>query len=266
MKRVLKSRLSILAAFAVLAAAGCGGDGNNPTPSANGAINFSGAEAAAATSNESVNVPATGGAEVSTTIGDAIIPSGAPTNEGTVSAGETLATFPAGVGLLGNFAAGSTLRVNGVTNSGAQLGADGLSDQALAFPVSTEGTPYTLAFPAGTLDTTRALSVGEFVFSGKWYVSFEPLRFSIPVPTGLSGTIPNNGQNAKGADVVATFLPGCNGRTATLRIVYGGGTGFVLEQTRTIANNSVRFTNFQEDSVNVPNSGVSSVSLTVGDL
>lgn len=262
MKRVLKSRLFILAALAVVAV-GCSGSGSNPVIAANGGVNFSGAEADAATATTDTAIPAAGGAEVSTSEGDAVVPSGAGS---TVQAGDTLAVLPAGIGLLGDFAAGSTLRVNGVTNSGAFLGTDGLSDQALAFPVSTEGTPYTLAFPAGTLDTTRALTVGEFVFSGKWYVFFEPLSFSIPVPTGLTGTIPNNGQNAVGADVTATFLSGCNGRSATLRIVYGGGTGFVLEQTRTIANNRVRFNNITQDAVNVPNSGVSSVRLTVGDL
>lgn len=266
MKRVLKSRLSIFAAFAVLAVAGCGGsNGNNPVPSANGAINFTGAEAASGFASESAVVPASGGATVSTGEGNVVIPSGAVAGGSTVSSETPLAIFPAGVGFPGSYAAGSTIRVNGVTNSGAPTGTDGLTDAALAFPVSTTGTNYTLSFPAGTLNTSRDLTVGEFVISGKWYVSFDPIQFSIPVPTDFTGTIPNNGQNAVGADVTAYF-ENCDGRQATLRIVYGGGTGFVLEQTRTIANGQVRFNNITTDSVSVPNSGVSSVSLTVGDF
>lgn len=265
MKRVLKSRLSVLSAFAVLAVAGCGGGGNNPSPSANGAINYEGVPAASGFASESTPVPATGGATVSTGEGDVLIPSGAVAGGSTVSSETPLAIFPAGIGFPGTYAAGSTLRVNGVTNSGAATGTDGLTDTALAFPVSTEGTLYTLSFPAGALNTTRDLNVGRFDLVGRWYIFFEPLSFSIPVPTSIEGTLPQNGQNARGADVVATFI-GCNGRTATLRVVYGGGTGFVLQQTRTIEDGQVRFTNLTEDSVPVPNSGVESVTLTVGDL
>lgn len=265
LKNVLKSRLFILAALAMVAV-GCSGSGSNPVIAANGGVNFEGAEAEPGSVTSDAVVPATGGTSVATTEGEVVIPSGSAPAGSTVSTSDTLAILPAGVGLLGAFNANSTLTVNGVANSGASVGSDGLSDTALGFPVSTEGTPYTLSFPAGTLDTTRGLTVGQFVFSGKWYVFFEPLSFSIPIPTGLTGTIPNNGQNAVGANVVATFLPGCNGRTATLRIVYGGGTGFVLEQTKTIANNRVQFSNLTQDTVNVPNSGVSSVALSVGDL
>lgn len=257
MKRVLKSRLTILAALAVVAA-GCGGGGSNPVPSANGGVNFSGAETVPTTASSDAVIPATGGVVVSSGEGDVVVPSG---SGATVTAGSDLATLPAGVGLLGSFAAGSTLTVNGVTNSGLSLGTDGLSDQASGFPVADGGTNYTLAFPAGTLDTTRALTVGSFVLTGRWYV--RP-TLSIPVPISLSGTIPQNGQNAVGADVVATFLPGCNNRSATLTVTYGNG--FVLQQTRTIAANQVRFTNFTTDSVSIPAGGVQEVRLSVGPL
>lgn len=257
MKRVLKSRLFILAAFAVVAA-GCGGGGSNPVPSANGGVNFEGTPAVGASASEDAVIPATGGTTVTTSEGEVVVPSG---SGAAVTTDTDLVILPAGLGFLGSFSADSTLRVNGVANSGVGLGSDGLTDQVVGLPATAAGTSYTLAFPGGTLDTSRALTVGEFTFSGKFY--FGGGILSIPVPYALSGTLPQNGQNAVGAAINATFL-GCNGRSATLTVTYGNG--FVLQQTHVITNNQALFSNMTTDSSSVPAGGVQEVRLVVGDL
>ncbi|MGV3615345.1 MAG: hypothetical protein ACO1SV_08430 [Fimbriimonas sp.] len=168
-------------------------------------------------------VPATGGVNVQTGEGASIVPSGA------LPAGTTESTtYP-------------------------------ISNSRFPFPPRP---PYTLSFPAGRLNT-RDLDVQRFELVGNWSILFEPLSFSIPVPTGMTGTIPQNGQNAVGSDITATFI-GCDGRTATLVIDYGNG--FTLQQTRTITDDKARFRNLTTDSTNVPGVGVETVRLTVGAL
>ncbi|MGV3615344.1 MAG: hypothetical protein ACO1SV_08425 [Fimbriimonas sp.] len=261
MKIVTRSRFLFLAALAV-AAVGCGGGGSNPTlDEATGVINYVGATPTPSAPEAAVVVPASNGVVVSTGEGEALIPSGAVPAGTTVDGEDTLAVFEAGFGFPGVFSPTAQVRVNGVAQSGALVGTDGLTDQAIAVPVSEAGITHTLSFPAGTLDT-RMLDVGSLNFEGSFYI--RNARIISPIPTSLAGNIPNNGENAGGTHLTATFLEGNNGRTVTLRVVYGNG--FVLAQTRTISNDKVRFANLTTDTTSVPGNGVESISFIVGDL
>ena len=84
------------------------------------------------------------------------------------------------------------------------------------------------------------------------------------MPIAVVGRIPGNGENAVGSVVTATFGPYNNGRSATLTVDYGNG--FSLHQSTTISNNIAAFNNLQQDSSNVPATGVETVSFAIGDL
>jgi hypothetical protein len=249
-------RLFVLGAVA--AAFGCGGSSDRITP-AGGAVNFAGGAATLSQPTETKTVPGQGGTFVATAQGNVIVPSGV--TDPTVTPNTFLAVLPAGFGFRGAFTPGADLVVNGVTNSGARVGIDGLLDHPVGLPVTEAGVPYTLSFPDGTLDT-RALTVANFVFEGTFYLRTN--QVISPVPISLTGSIPNNGENAVGAHISATFSAGNNGRSATLTIDYG--TGFVLQQTKTIANNAVSFSDLSMDTQNVPNTGVQTIKLAIGNL
>jgi len=190
----------------------------------------------------------------------------------TVDSSTQLAIIPAGVGFPGTFGGSSQMGVNGTSNSGVGVTTGGLTASNIALPVTpgSAGTLYTLTFPQGDIDTNarrahpNILTIRELSFTGKFYVFTNPLRIVSPVPTNLAGTIPNNGQNAVGSHVTASFGPGNDGRSATLLINYGNG--FALRQTRTITSSLANFTDLTYDRVSVPQTGVRLVSFTIGDL
>lgn len=256
------NRLSYLAGVAaIFLTVGCGGSKNNVSGTgSSGQINFGG-EQGTSTSFNVPTVPATGGTTVTAGGETIVVPSGSNFSGTPIGSTASYAIIPAGTGFTGTFSPGSQVTVNGVPTSGAVVGTDGKLDLALALPATTAGTSYDLKFPGGTVDT-RALTIQSMSFSGKFYLN--PL--SIPVPYTLAGKIPNNGENAAGADVTAFFV-GCNGRTATLTIYYTANhtTGFKLQQTQTIASDKARFRNFTTDAQNVPATGVDEISLVVGD-
>ena len=274
----------ILSLSAVVLVAGCAGNASSSQPTASGNLNFGGASTVSTTSTSNTTVPSSGGTSVSTsdsgTGNTAIVPSGAVAPNTTIPSGTQFAVIPAGVGFTGTFDSGLMIGVNGTTNSGVGVSHSGSTATNIALPLTNgaNGTSYALTFPGGTLSTALKASVGltkvtpdvltiqATSFTGKFYVLIQngkPVIVS-PVPAAITGRIPNNGQNAVGSVVTAAFGPGNIGRSATLAIDYG--TGFVLRQTKKIANNSVTFADFQQDGSNVPSSGVKLVAFTIGDL
>ena len=273
MKSALGARVGVLVVCAALLA-GC--DGGSSTTATTGPSNtVRGATTqGAATASTPITVPTAGGASQTVTVGGvsetAVVPSGAATN---VAAGSPLAVVQSGSTLLaGSFAANAPLSVNGVSNSGVTTNADGSVVQNIALPIdAVNGTDYAFALPQGNVQTralaaatarTRALTVHATTFSGRFY-SRGGVTIS-PLPTGVTGKIPNNGENASGSQVTATFGAGNDGRTARLTVNYGNG--FVLDQTQTIKGGLVTFQNFATDASNVPISGVASLALAVGPL
>ena len=272
--------LTILAATAIV---GCGGSSSVGT-SQTGNVNYSGTTTVSTTSSLSATVPATGGATINTNYGTAIIPSGATAAGTVIPAGTNLAITPSGFGFNGNFSGGGQVIVNGVNPSGVIVGSNGLTLSNIALPVSNgangtpNGTAYTIQLPAGTLNTNapsiktsgfkpQVLTVQSIIFSGKFYVQIINGSADVvsPVPTNLVGSLPNNGQNAAGSSITATFGPGNAGRSATLFIDYGNG--FTLSQTKTISSGeTATFSDFAQDTSNVPSTGVNTVSFTIGDL
>jgi hypothetical protein len=251
--------------LAVAVLAGCGGSGGDSVSPATGNLNFDGAATLTALLTGDRVIPATGGVSAATTEGQVLIPSGSVDAGTNLPEGTAVAIIPAGVGFDGAFNLGASLTVNGVSNSGAAVASNGHLTLPIGLPVpaGVEGINHTISFPSGHLDT-RDLTVQRFVISGKYYLRGGPTRIISPLPVSLSGRIPNNGQSAVNSDVTAMFGPENNGRSATLTIDYG--TGFTLSQTKVIANNQVRFANFNGDSQPIPSTGVAEVRLNVGDL
>ncbi len=280
-KHILKRHSILIASLIAVATVGCGGESVEPGPPASGVVTFSGSATVSGASTTSTNVPASGGSTVATdnagTGGSAVIPSGAVPAGTTVPAGTNLAIIPSGTGFPGSFSSGSSLTVNGVTDSGIGVSTSGQTTTNMALPVATgpAGTFYTLTFPAGDLQTIpapsiakqpRVLTIQQTVFTGRFYIiiSGGTPKVISPVPGTIAGVIPNNGQNAVGSNVLSTYGPGNNGRKATLTINYG--TGFQLKQTRVIANNQARFLDLTFDKQTVPATGVALVQFDVGDL
>jgi hypothetical protein len=148
-------------------------------------------------------------------------------------------------------------------DSGITIDQQGALIQNLAVPVTdgVNGTPLNLSIPQGNV-TGRVLTVHHWRISGLIYIRGG--QVIIPIPTNLNGVIPNNGENAAGSFMETTWWPGNNGRHATLRVEYGNG--FVLNQTKTIANNFTKFENIVQDASDVPGNGVDLVALRVGSL
>jgi len=255
----------IAALCAIVGMSGCGGSGSTSPSFPTGTLNFNGAATTADTSTATSTVPATGGTTITTTGGlTAVIPSGVAPAGTTYPAGTQFAIIPIGVGFPGAEPAGSQLSINGVANSGALVGTNGLLTVNVALPVTAAGIDYSITFPNATLSTTKVLTIAQITFSGKFYLLLGPVRVVSPVPTNLSGRLPNNGQNAAGSQVTSLFGNGNNGRATHLKVDYG--TGFLLNQAQTIASSKANFANFSFDGQNVPNNGVQLVAFEVGDL
>ena len=261
---------------------GCGGS-NSVAPTPIGAVLYPVTTADGSTLTQSAVVPDSGGVQVvtgdSATGGNAIIPSGAVAAGTALGAGTQLAVIPRGFGFEGSFTAGSQVTVNNNANSGITVGPGGLTTQNVALPVTdgTNGTPngtfYSISFPSGSLNTIsptvkkfspKLLTIQTTQFNGQYYVLVVNNQVQVisPVPTSISGAIPNNGQNAAGSVVACTFGNGNNGRSTTLHIDYGNG--FTLSQVKVIANNRVTFRDLQSDSSNVPKTGIRLLEFTVG--
>lgn len=282
----MKRSLAFVSAAAILLTVGCGGGGSSDnTPTASGNANFTGSETGTGTTGKAVGVPSTGG--VTTKLSDGtsvVIPSGVLPGGTSVSGTTDLAIIPAGVGFSGSFASGTAITIGQVSgtgvvsgevaNSGATVGTDGLLTVTAALPVTdpVNGTEYELGFPEGDLDT-RALTVKRFRLRGRFYLRTISGKKTIisPIPTALSGKLPNNGENAVGSTMTATFGAGNEGRVATLRIQYTKGAGsFILSDTKTISlvggKPKVTFSDIAKDAKNVPATGVWEVRLTLGPL
>lgn len=261
-----KSHLLRLATLgAVIASIGCGGSSSTTTQPATGTLNFSGGDQVQTTPTTTTTVPATGGSTISTAAGGtAVVPSGSVPAGTTVDPSVPVLIVPKNTGFTGTYTSGVSLGVNDATDTGAAVSTSGLLAQDVALPITdpVNGTPYTLTFPAGTLNTSRDLTVKQTTLSGRIYIRNNMIIS--PIPTDLAGTLPNNGQNAVHTAVIASFGAGNDGRTATLTVDYG--TGFVLHQTKTISNNGVTFQDLTTDTQSVPSTGVKLVSLAVGPL
>lgn len=257
------SSLGVAAFAAIFVMTGCGGNGTTHLPS--GRANYVGSATVATTTTESATVPATGGATVTTEAGTAVVPSGVAPAGTTYPSGTPMALIPINTGFRGSVPAGSQVTVNGVADSGGTVQTNGLLGVNLVLPVTEAGTSYTLRYPASTLDTSRVLNVQEMIFKGTFYLRTSPVRVISPVPFDIVGSLPNNGENAFGSFMNVTWGAGNVGRKATLFIDYGNG--FSIQQTQTIdANNYAAFKNLFIDPSKVPNTGVKTVSFTVGDL
>lgn len=277
----MKRSLALVSAAAILLTVGCGGGGSDSTPDATGKVNFTGAETVttALPAGVTTTVPATGGsAPVTAADGSSIvIPSGVLPAGATVTSTTDLAVIPAGVGFAGTFASGTAITfgsvagdgtvTDGPDNSGAGVSSSGLLSVNVAVPIldPVGGSEYEINFPEGDLDT-RVLTVKRFKLRGKFYKRNG--KVVSPIPTGFSGNLPNNGENAAGSNITATFGAGNNNRKATLYIQYtsNANTSFKLTQVKTIAANKVTFTDVFKDAAAVPSNGVFLVRLTLGNL
>lgn len=253
------SAAAVVAAFGVLA--GCAGSSSAPVQAP--VALAGGAETKSATTAAAIAAPPAGGTTTTVSVGGVdttvTVPAGAPA----AAAGSNLGVLPSGSqALAGTYTAGAAVKVNDQTNSGLTVDATGHLNQNAALPATAAGVFYKLEFPAVTL-ASKVLDVASYEVSGTWYIGGG--IFSVPLPLNLSGNLPNNGQNAAGSSATVTFLPGCNGRTATLKVTYGNG--FVLgPKTKTISGNAVTFSDLSTDSSNVPAGGVQKVELMVGPL
>ncbi len=241
---------------------GCS-SGSSTTPTSGPSNSVTGKTTqSSATATSLVTVPQAGGTTQTLTVSGQQITAVVPSGAADVSVGAPLAVVQRGSApLSGSYPPGASITVNGVANSGLTIDSTGAIAQNAALPVDpTVGTDYTLALPAGDLQT-RALTVQKTNFSGRYYVRNGVLVS--PFPISITGKIPNNGENAAGSKVTATFGTGNNGRAAHLTIDYGNG--FVLDQTQIIASNQVTFQNFSPDASNVPAGGVASLTFAVGN-
>lgn len=194
-------------ALSALLLSGCGGSSGSvhvPTQTS-GTLNFRSGATTTDTISSTVIVPASGGIQETTAGGQTVIvPSGATFNgSSTIPAGTNYAIIPAGTGFVntpGSIPVGTEISINGVANSGATVNGVGQTTMAIALPVATgsAGTSYTLSFPDATLDTSRVLTIQNISFTGAFYISLSPFQIISPIPTSITGTIPNNGQNAGG--------------------------------------------------------------------
>ncbi len=216
---------------------------------------------AAATSTSLISVPPTGGTTQTIAVNGQQVTAVVPSGSASVGAGAPLAVVMSGSApLSGVYPSGAAIAVNGVSNSGLTIDATGAIVQNAALPVDpVQGTDYTIALPQSSLQT-RALTIQTTNFSGRFYVRNGVLVS--PFPTNITGKIPNNGENAVGSKVTATFGAGNDGRAAHLTINYGNG--FVLDQTQFIASSQVTFQNFSTDASNIPANGVASLTFAVG--
>lgn len=253
-----------MATFVLSGITGCGGGKNAIPANSGGGFSFTGAEASLGYSSTSAVVPVTGGASITASgySGTTIVPSGVLPAGTTLGTDTPYAIIPAGIGFAGTILSGQGVTVNGVTTSGATVGSNGLLLQNVAIPVTEAGTPVTMTFPAQDVTLSRVLTIREISFAGSFYLLRNPVRIISPVPSDITGRIPNNGENAAGNSLTATWGAGNSGRTATLDIDYG--TGFKLHQERVITNNKATFSNLTQDASNVPSSGIKSIKLSIG--
>jgi hypothetical protein len=271
MSRTLKVLGSAVALIGVLSFVGCSSGSNNTT-----ALNrvAGGSTTAQGTLVANTVIPAngitaqfnSGGAVV-----NAFIPGGFVANATNatpfliIKAGsQPFAAVFNGNGQLGVSTARALAQALANNNvGGAVINAQGVLQVDVAIPLTggAAGTFVALALPLNSVQT-RALDIASVTFEGKVY--FIGGNIISPIPLSISGTIPNNGENAVGGDVTCTFGAGNNGRHANLRVEYGNG--FILNQTQTIANLSARFRDMETDAQNVPGNGVSLVAFTIGDL
>lgn len=271
MSRTLKVLGSAIALIGVLSFVGCSSGSTNQT-----ALNRVAGSSTAVQGNLVANtvIPANGTNaqfNVGGAVAQAFIPGGFVANANNttpfliIKAGsQPFAAIFNGNGQLGVATARALAQALANSNAGgAVINSQGVLQTDVAIPLTggAAGTLFALALPINSVQT-RALDIASVTFEGKAYITGG--NIISPVPTSIDGTIPNNGENAQGADVTTTFGTGNNGRTANLRIEYGNG--FVLNQTQTITNLSARFRNIQADAQNVPSNGVSLVAFTIGDL
>jgi len=222
-----------------------------------------------------IPVPAAGGTEVKVLVGGkevaVIVPSSTITDN--IPPGAVISVIETGSALIqGDFGDGAALGIGGDLasagaslsgkTSGITLGALGNLVQSLGIPIAPgpTGTRIVLSLPQGNVKT-RDLTIGTQIIDGRTYV--RGANVISHVPLSVTGTIPNNGENAAGAQETCIWGAGNVGRAVTLDVVYGNG--FSLHQSRSIdANNTAVFRDLTVDTSNVPAGGVQSVTLTVG--
>jgi len=286
MSRLLSYACAATLFAGLIAVVGCGGGGGESSLGASGTISGRTSQSVSTAPSTPTTVPTTGGLTISlpvvapngtTTTQQVTIPSTAifatvPANSPlfVLNAGSALlnGTFASGVGIGGDLASSlASIPTSGVSLS--NLGAF-LQNVALPIPPGPNGSRLVITLPQGNV-TTRALTVAHTVFDGKFYVDLDShgnLLITSPLPLTQTGKIPNNGENAVGSDQLCTFGPGNAGRNATLDIDYGNG--FKLHQAHAIAldsnnNLSVHFFDLTTDTSAVPQGGVDTVSLKIGN-
>ena len=256
------SAAAVVAAFGVMA--GCAGTSSAPVepliPIAGGLPAQTNGTTAAA-----IPAPGAGGTNTNIVVNGVATPVVIPNGAGAAPAGSNLGVLPLGSQpLTGAFTDNDPVGFNGAANSGVSVNAAGAIKNAVALPVDggAAGTSYTIDLPTGNL-VGKGLTIKKVTFKGAFYVNFgPPVSIVSPIPTNITGSLPNNGQNAAGSAVTCTWGAGNNGRTATLTVVYGNG--FVLNKTKTILGGTATFNDFNVDASNVPNGGVNEVKFEIG--
>jgi len=278
MSRLLSYACAATLCLGLAVITGCGGGGESAVPPASGKLTGTITQGSGTSSNVApIAIPASGGTPVTVTVGGVpvtvTIPSSTITD--TVPVGAVIAVLNSG-GVLaaGDYGAGATIGIGGdlasalaslsAKTSGITLSNLGGLIQNLGIPIDPgpAGTRVVLSLPQGNVKT-RDLTIGTQVIDGKTYIKGGNVISHVPL--SITGTIPNNGENAAGAKETAIWGAGNAGRSATLDVVYGNG--FTLHQARVIdAANTVVFQDITTDTSNVPAGGVQSVTLTVGPL
>jgi len=275
MSRLLSYACAATLCVGLAVVTGCGGGGEG-TISASGKLSGNTTQANGTSSNVApIAIPASGGIPVTATVnGVAVtvtVPSSAVT--ATVPANAVLSVLQAGSVLAaGDYAPGGTVGIGddlasslaslSAKTSGITLSNLGALIQNLGIPIDPgpTGTRVVLTLPQGNVKT-RDLTIGTQIIDGRTYVRGANVISHVPV--SVTGTIPNNGENAAGAQETCIWGAGNVGRAVTLDVVYGNG--FSLHQSRSIdANNTAVFRDLTVDTSNVPAGGVQSVTLTVG--
>jgi len=276
MSRLLSYACAATLCLGLAVITGCGGGGESAVPPASGKLTGTITQGSGTSSNVApIAIPASGGTPVTATVNGVPVTATVPSSTiaTTVPVGAVLSVLNAGsVITAGDYGVLSTVGIGGdlasslaslaTKTSGITLSNLGALIQHLGIPIDPGpgGTRVVLSLPQGNVKT-RDLTIGTQVLDGKTYIKGGNVISHVPL--SITGTIPNNGENAAGSQETCIWGAGNTGRLATLDVVYGNG--FSLHQSRNIdANNTAVFRDLTVDTSNVPAGGVESVTLTVG--
>lgn len=291
MSRFLKVIASTIALASILSLNGCSSGSNNnghtpPTGHVSGGVALAAGKATGTTAitgtGNNVQASVTDAAG-NTTTQDVFVPAGFTA---TVTPATPLLVIPAGTKPLElansttfKVAVGNTLAASQAAlaagTSGITVNADGSIAVNIAIPLnepaaaagSRAATPVVLLLPQGNVKT-RDLTFQNFVVNGATYVvrnADGSTSIISPFPSNITGTIPQNGENTDGANIVATYGTGNTGRQTSLDLVYdsshSSSTGAPIVSAAAL---TATYKGFGTNTI--PANGVTSITINVGPL